>query len=66
MRSWTASGLDAAYRARTGCTLYTLEMHMHYLHEVKQTDTAAVARAHPGRRRTSAFTPAFELDCARA
>jgi acyl-CoA thioester hydrolase len=36
-------GLDAAYRARTGCTLYTLEMHIHYLHEVKQTDTAAVS-----------------------
>jgi acyl-CoA thioester hydrolase len=35
-------GLDAAYRARTGCTLYTLEMHIHYLHEVKKTDTAAV------------------------
>ena len=31
-------GLDAAYRQRTGCTLYTLEEHLHYLHEVKQTD----------------------------
>ena len=31
-------GLDAAYRARTQCTLYTLEMHLHYLHEVKRTD----------------------------
>ena len=28
-------GLDAAYRERTRCTLYTLELHMHYLHEVK-------------------------------
>ncbi len=35
-------GLDAAYRQRTGGTLYTLEMHLHYLHEVKQTDTAVV------------------------
>ena len=35
-------GLDAAYRARTGCTLYTLEMHFHFLHEVKQADTATV------------------------
>ena len=35
-------GLDAAYRARTGCTLYTVEMHLHFLHEVKSTDTAAV------------------------
>jgi acyl-CoA thioester hydrolase len=31
-------GLDAAYRARTGCTLYTLELHVHYLHEVKASD----------------------------
>jgi acyl-CoA thioester hydrolase len=35
-------GLDAAYRQRTGGTLYTVEMHLHYLHEVKQTDTAVV------------------------
>jgi acyl-CoA thioester hydrolase len=36
-------GLDAAYRARTGCTLYTLEMHLHYLHEVLRSDTVAVS-----------------------
>ena len=35
-------GVDAAYRSRTGCTLYTLEMHFHFLHEVKQADTATV------------------------
>jgi len=35
-------GLDAAYRQRTGGTLYTVEMHLHYLHEVKQADTAIV------------------------
>ena len=35
-------GLDAAYRQRTRCTLYTVEMHLHYLHEVKQADTAIV------------------------
>ena len=35
-------GLDAAYRARTACTLYSLEMHMHWLHEVKGTDTLEV------------------------
>lgn len=35
-------GLDAAYRARTGGTLYTVEMHVHFLQEVKQTDTAEV------------------------
>jgi acyl-CoA thioester hydrolase len=31
-------GLDAAYRESTHCTLYTLEMHIHFLHEVKQSD----------------------------
>ena len=36
-------GLDAAYRARTHCTLYTVEMHVHFLHEVKQSDTVGVA-----------------------
>ena len=35
-------GLDAAYRARTSCTLYSLEMHMHWLHEVKGSDTIEV------------------------
>ena len=36
-------GVDTAYRARTGCTLYTLEMHLHYLHEVHRSDTVAVS-----------------------
>jgi acyl-CoA thioester hydrolase len=35
-------GLDAAYRQRTGGTLYTLEMHLHYLREVKQADRVIV------------------------
>jgi acyl-CoA thioester hydrolase len=35
-------GLDAAYRDSTQCTLYTLEMHIHYLHEVKSSDDLAV------------------------
>jgi acyl-CoA thioester hydrolase len=35
-------GLDAGYRARTRCTLFTLEQHIHYLHEVKQTDDLAI------------------------
>lgn len=35
-------GIDAAYQQSTGCTLYTVEMHVHYLHEVKQHDTAIV------------------------
>jgi acyl-CoA thioester hydrolase len=35
-------GLDAAYRERTRCTLFTLELHMHYLHEVKSSDDLGV------------------------
>jgi acyl-CoA thioester hydrolase len=35
-------GLDAVYRARTHCTLYTLELHLHYLHEVKRSDDLGV------------------------
>jgi len=35
-------GLDEAYRRETGCTLYTLEMHLHFLHEVKQSDALSV------------------------
>jgi acyl-CoA thioesterase FadM len=35
-------GLDSAYRERTGCTLYTLELHVHFLHEVKLTDALEI------------------------
>jgi acyl-CoA thioesterase FadM len=35
-------GLDAAYRERTHCTLYTLEAHLHYLHEVKFLDDLGI------------------------
>jgi acyl-CoA thioester hydrolase len=35
-------GLDAAYRTRTGGTLYTLEMHTHFLREVKRDDHVRV------------------------
>ncbi len=35
-------GIDAAYRESTRCTLYTLEMHLHYLHEVKGSDDLRV------------------------
>jgi len=35
-------GLDEAYRRRTQCTLYTVELHIQYLQEVRQTDTALV------------------------
>ena len=36
-------GIDSTYRAESGCTLYTVEMHLHYLHEVHRTDTVAVS-----------------------
>ena len=35
-------GMDAAYRERTRNTLYTVEMHVHYLREVKQSDIVLV------------------------
>ena len=35
-------GLDADYRARTGGTLYTVELHVHFLREVKQSDGVLV------------------------
>jgi len=36
-------GLDAAYRSQSGCTLYTVELHMRYWHEIKRTDELSVA-----------------------
>ncbi len=35
-------GMDAPYRERTRNTLYTVEMHIHYLREVKKSDTVLV------------------------
>ena len=35
-------GMGAGYRARTGNTLYTVEMHVHFLREVKQSDVVDV------------------------
>lgn len=35
-------GLDGGYRERTHCTLYTLEWHMHFLHEIKGSDELTV------------------------
>jgi betainyl-CoA thioesterase len=57
-------GLDEAYRTRTRCTLYTLEMHLHFLHEVKQTDTVGVSVRILGvdRKRIHA---AFDMWCER-
>jgi acyl-CoA thioester hydrolase len=35
-------GLDESYRQRTNCTLYTLELHVHFLREVKQSDALEI------------------------
>lgn len=37
-------GLDATYRASSGCSLYTVEAHVRYLHEVAGGDTAVEVR----------------------
>jgi acyl-CoA thioesterase FadM len=34
--------MDAAYRKQTGNTLYTVEMHIHYLLEIKNSDIVLV------------------------
>jgi len=36
-------GIDAAYREHTHNTLYTLEMHFHFLREIKKSDVVEVA-----------------------
>jgi acyl-CoA thioester hydrolase len=57
-------GLDEAYRRSTSCTLYTLEQHMHFLHEVKQSDRLdiQVRVVAVDRKRIHA---AFDFYCAR-
>jgi acyl-CoA thioester hydrolase len=57
-------GLDEQYRTRTRCTLYTLEMHMHFLHEVKQTDTVDVSVRILGTDRKRIHA-AFDMRCGR-
>ncbi|MFI9045293.1 thioesterase family protein [Streptomyces sp. NPDC053427] len=37
-----AAGLDAGYRARSGCSLYTVEAHVRYLDEVARGSQLAV------------------------
>lgn len=57
-------GMDAPYRQRTHCTLYTLELHVHYFHEVKQSDMleVAVRIIAADEKRIHA---AFDLNCVR-
>lgn len=40
-----ASGLDAAYRERTGCSLYTVEAHVRYRREVDRGSELTVRTA---------------------
>lgn len=35
-------GMDASYRQQSGCTLYTVEMHTHYLREIGVNDSVEV------------------------
>ena len=57
-------GLDAAYRRSSACTLFTLEQHMHFLHEIKQSDQldVLVRVLAADRKRIHA---AFDFYCAR-
>ena len=57
-------GLDAAYRHETTCTLYTLEQHFHFLHEVKAADQldVGVRLLAADRKR---MLVAFDFYCAR-
>jgi acyl-CoA thioester hydrolase len=57
-------GLDEAYRKHTRNTLYTLEMHIHYLHEVKDTDVVEVSVRILGTDRKRIHA-AFDMYCAR-
>jgi len=57
-------GLDEAYRTSTRCTLYTLEMHIHFLHEVMKTDVVDVSVRILGTDRKRIHA-AFDMRCAR-
>jgi len=57
-------GMDAAYRERTRCTLYTLEMHLHFLEEVKLGDTLEVSLRVLGAD-AKRLHVALEMRCAR-
>jgi acyl-CoA thioester hydrolase len=57
-------GIDAAYRRKTHCTLYTLEAHIHYFHEVKQQDVIEVSVRIVGAD-VKRIHAAFDLNCPR-
>lgn len=41
-------GMDARYREQSGCTLYTVEMHTHFLREIGLNDRVQVRARLPG------------------
>ncbi|HEY6515995.1 MAG TPA: thioesterase family protein [Steroidobacteraceae bacterium] len=41
-------GMDARYREQSGCTLYTVEMHTHFLREIGRNDRVQVRARLPG------------------
>lgn len=57
-------GLDAGYRQQTACTLFTLEEHLHFLHEVKQSDLLDLRVRILGADRKRMHA-AFDFYCAR-
>jgi acyl-CoA thioester hydrolase len=57
-------GMDAAYRERTKNTLYSLELHIYYLREVKQSDALTVTAGIIGADKKRIHA-AFSMTCPR-
>ena len=55
-------GMDAAYRAASGNTLYTVEMHIHYLREIHRSDIVIVGARVLGADHKRLHA-AFEVSC---
>jgi acyl-CoA thioester hydrolase len=55
-------GMDAAYRAATGNTLYTVEMHIHYLREIHHSDVVIVSASLLGADHKRIHA-AFDISC---
>lgn len=55
-------GMDASYREQSGCTLYTVEMHTHFLREISANDSVEV-RARVLGADTIRMHVALELVC---
>lgn len=55
-------GMDAAYRAASGNTLYTVELHIHYLREIHQSDSVIVGASLLGADHKRLHA-AFDIGC---